>query len=148
MQRSQQYVSLLLTGVNTMSNVCQILHQKGHKGRCCCNCRYHLEDMWHCTTTPKPKRVEEHKIGECVCGKHKGWICAPEIGERYSGWTEHGICELHALGCDSCAYQVVSELDKLTLLCEFKHREFPSIGEECVSFELRQIGEAYSVRSK
>lgn len=65
-------------------------------GRCCCNCVNHLEDFHHCTTTC-PDGVEG-----CVCGVHKGWICrhvADDTGEvrHYSGWSEHGMCEMHEL---------------------------------------------------
>lgn len=58
-------------------------------GSCCCNCRFHLKDHAHCSTV-----VERN--GECVCHVQKGWVCAaPEHeGIVYSGWTEHGKCEM------------------------------------------------------
>ncbi len=61
-------------------------------GCCCCNCKNHLEDFHHCTTLPK--------LECCVCSTHKGWICKMVFEDseeiRYhSGWSEHGICEMH-----------------------------------------------------
>lgn len=80
-----------------MSEECQI-HSKVIKGgRCCCNCKHHIEDLHHCTTNPA---LREEKKG-CICSEHKGWIClAPEMfeerrGGAYSGWPEHGMCEMH-----------------------------------------------------
>lgn len=59
-------------------------------GSCCCNCRWHIQDFHHCTT-----RLDR-KPGTCVCGDPKGWICMPpELGNAYSGWDEHGMCECH-----------------------------------------------------
>lgn len=72
--------------------------QKEHwHGCCCCNCENHLEDFHHCTTLPKPKDVEG-----CVCGVRKGYICRmgdEDSGEVrfHSGWSEHGMCEMHVL---------------------------------------------------
>lgn len=61
-------------------------------GRCCCTCCYHLEDTHHCTTAWSMRKIK----GGCVCGVHKGWICVmPETGKAHSGWTEHGLCEMH-----------------------------------------------------
>jgi hypothetical protein len=64
-------------------------------GSCCCNCLYHLQDNYHCTTAPE-LRTEK---GGCMCGEQKGWICAPPEfeGTAHSGWTEHGMCEMHEL---------------------------------------------------
>lgn len=64
-------------------------------GCCCCNCANHLEDFYHCTTEPKPEGVKG-----CVCSTHKGWICRCQFEDseevRYhSGWSEHGMCEMH-----------------------------------------------------
>ena len=61
------------------------------KGDCCCNCVAHIQDFHHCTTTG---RLPD---GGCSCSTPKGWIClAPEFdGKAYSGWTEHGLCEMH-----------------------------------------------------
>lgn len=62
------------------------------RGRCCCNCRWHIEDFHHCTTAWELRSEK----GGCVCDEHKGWICmAPEMEHAYSGWTEHGLCEMH-----------------------------------------------------
>lgn len=59
---------------------------------CCCNCANHLEDFHHCATTSRDEN-------ECVCSNHKGWVCCPPMesdGKKivYSGWSEHGMCEL------------------------------------------------------
>jgi len=63
-------------------------------GSYCCNCNFHFEDFYHCTTNPKPKDHEG-----CVCGVHKGWICMVSIdGEdsrAHSDWPEHSMCEIH-----------------------------------------------------
>lgn len=62
--------------------------------RCCCNCKHHLADFHHCTTS---KALREEKK-TCVCSIQKGWICAaPEFEGVFSGWTEHGMCEMHDL---------------------------------------------------
>ena len=58
-------------------------------GRCCCNCKFRLTDYLHCTTVGS----ENHK--GCVCSVPKGFICIGLEGRAYSGWTEHGMCELH-----------------------------------------------------
>lgn len=72
-----------------------------HHGACCCNCKHHLADYHHCTTAPELR--ETHK--GCVCGIQKGWICRPPEfdGRCYSGWTEHGICEMHTLSKQAVA---------------------------------------------
>lgn len=58
-------------------------------GRCCCNCKFHVEDFHHCTTTGQVD-------GQCVCSFHKGWICMPpEMDRVYSDWGDHGMCEMH-----------------------------------------------------
>ena len=63
-------------------------------GRCCCNCKWHIEDFHHCTTK-KRTRTESNTEG-CCCDQHKGWICMmPESERVYSGWSEHGLCEMH-----------------------------------------------------
>lgn len=63
------------------------------KGRCCCNCAHHIRDYHHCTTAWELR--EQH--GGCVCSVPKGWICRPPEfdGHAYSGWSEHGLCEMH-----------------------------------------------------
>jgi len=69
-----------------------------YHGRCCCNCRYHLADYYSCSTVERASdEVKRHyqEIG-CVCGIHKGWVCAaPESDRVHSDWDEHGMCELH-----------------------------------------------------
>jgi hypothetical protein len=58
--------------------------------RCCCNCKHHIRDYRHCSTDRKEGE-------ECVCNEPKGWICMPPDfpGHGYSGWPEHGLCEMH-----------------------------------------------------
>jgi len=65
-------------------------HEHGNwNGRCCCNCRWHIEDFYHCTTYKGP-------ASQCMCSTHKGWICMPpDFGGAHSDWTEHGMCEMH-----------------------------------------------------
>lgn len=61
-------------------------------GRCCCSCRYHIKDFHHCATINRADFADS----DCVCSTQKGWICAPAEMERaWSGWSEHGLCELH-----------------------------------------------------
>jgi hypothetical protein len=61
--------------------------------RCCCNCIFRIQDFHHCTTFPG------RQPGECHCDKPKGWICTGELSQGgtrvYSGWSEHGECEMH-----------------------------------------------------
>jgi len=63
-------------------------------GGCCCKCRYRLTDYHHCTTSPALRE----KKGGCVCSEVKGYICHPPEfdGRAYSGWSEHGMCEMFA----------------------------------------------------
>lgn len=65
-----------------------------HDGSCCCNCRNHYEDFYHCITKPKPEGIDD-----CVCSIHKGWICLISMdGEKpiaHSGWRAHGFCEFY-----------------------------------------------------
>jgi hypothetical protein len=65
-------------------------------GSCCCNCKWHHEDFYHCCT-PYPKELPEPE--GCRCGIHKGWICMVSIdGEdsrAHSDWPEHSMCEMH-----------------------------------------------------
>jgi hypothetical protein len=79
-------------GVKTMSKECQKENQAGH---CCCNCANHIEDFYHCTTALEMRKEKN----VCVCSEHKGWICMPPEfdGAAYSGWAEHGMCEMHEL---------------------------------------------------
>lgn len=77
-----------------MTDTCQ---KENYHNRCCCNCKYHYEELHHCTTNWELRKEK----GGCVCSEHKGWICLPPEyffeGERkaYSGWSEHGLCECH-----------------------------------------------------
>jgi hypothetical protein len=63
-----------------------------HDGSCCCNCKNHYEDFNHCTTGGKNGNGG-------VCSEHKGWIrlisCEGETPRAHSGWSEHGMCEMH-----------------------------------------------------
>lgn len=61
---------------------------------CCCECKFHLQDFYHCSSTPRPLDASGALIPNCVCGIPKGWICmAPDTSRVHSGWTEHGLCE-------------------------------------------------------
>lgn len=73
---------------------CPNKHDPIFGDQCCCNCIHRLIDMTHCCTTP------DRKDGECHCMNPKGYICFPgetTNGELFahSGWSEHGLCELH-----------------------------------------------------
>lgn len=61
-------------------STCQI-----HKyGSCCCNCKFHLADHSHPGTDG----------GRVI--NQRGWICSPPESEMaFSGWTDHGMCEMH-----------------------------------------------------
>lgn len=75
------------------------------KGHCCCNCKYHIEDFYHCTTVTRDEKLRLSD-DNCVCNIHKGWICMPQhlegIGRAHSGWEEHGMCEMHELKENIC----------------------------------------------
>lgn len=72
---------------------------------CCCTCKHRLIDYHHCTTTGQCGDKSGFKPGEpielnCICSRPRGYICAAGIaygenGRVYSGWSEHGMCELH-----------------------------------------------------
>ena len=79
---------------------------------CCCNCRYHLQDHFHCqhTTTmdkenfvgmPRKQHLDLFSgklVNSCECSILRGWICAnPEMYPRaHSGWPEHACgCEMY-----------------------------------------------------
>ena len=83
-----------------------------HK-QCCCQCRYHLADHFHCghlTWQEQQNMVgmprEKHKsvltdkeVDSCVCSVQRGWICAPPDfdGTASSNWPEHSVgCEMYA----------------------------------------------------
>lgn len=54
-------------------------------GECCCTCRYRLNDYSH-----------PHTDGKRVTHQ-RGYVCAnPEMGGVFSGWPEHGTCEMWA----------------------------------------------------
>ena len=77
-----------------MSEKCML---KSEWKACCCNCRYHVADNHHCCTTG------QKEVGKCVCSKRRGWACVAGLfmaeGRRaiHSGWSKHGMCELHTL---------------------------------------------------
>lgn len=51
--------------------------------RCCCTCAHRVNDWSHPCTD-----------GGRILNR-RGYICAnPELG-NYSGWSEHGLCEVH-----------------------------------------------------
>lgn len=83
-----------------MSQKCECQKEQNH-GRCCCTCAHRLDDYYHCTTIDRDRRkyidAETNKPVEgCVCGIKKGFICfAPEFGQYFSDWSEHGLCEMH-----------------------------------------------------
>ena len=63
-------------------------------GCCCCNCIFHIEDFNHCVTAITLR----DEMNKCVCDSHKGWICMPPgFRGAHSGWSEHGICEMHTI---------------------------------------------------
>lgn len=57
---------------------------------CCCTCKHRLTDYHHCTTTGQVD-------GKCVCSRPRGFVCTSGLSEGivHSGWSEHGLCELH-----------------------------------------------------
>lgn len=62
-----------------MSNECW---KESEFRQCCCTCKYRVNDWSH-----------PHTNGESIM-RRRGFICAnPEIG-HYSGWGEHGLCEV------------------------------------------------------
>lgn len=67
--------------------------------QCCCRCKWHHEDFYHCTTAMDLRKEIEKFVGgsRCICSMHKGWICmAPGMGRFYSDWPEHSIgCEMY-----------------------------------------------------
>lgn len=70
-----------------MSDACCLQEFKS----CCCTCASRLTDYHHCTTSPELRK----EVGGCVCDIVKGFICmAPELNRQYSGWSEHGMCEM------------------------------------------------------
>ena len=66
--------------------------------QCCCVCKYHIEDHYHCMLRGHFYRFLRRLgvvIAKCICDKHKGWIChPPEMGYAHSAWPEH------SLGCE------------------------------------------------
>ena len=65
--------------------------------RCCCTCANHHEDFHHCTTNADLRNQQPKEPGKsaCICNIHKGWVCFIPGGRLHSGWSEHGICEMH-----------------------------------------------------
>lgn len=58
------------------------------QGRCCHNCKWHISDRSHPSTDG----------GRVI--NQRGWICVGFIfmeGDpiAFSGWPEHGLCEIH-----------------------------------------------------
>lgn len=49
---------------------------------CCCNCAHRIDDYHHPYTT-----------GGSIMAK-RGFVCMPP-GRAFSGWSEHGVCEMH-----------------------------------------------------
>lgn len=73
--------------------------------QCCCNCRWHVKDCYHCTTDMDLRKQIEEKTGKsvCICNIQKGWACiAPfedEPGPQrvHTNWPEHSLgCELYS----------------------------------------------------
>lgn len=67
--------------------------------QCCCNCRNHLKDNFHCTIHTE---LRASSGDNCICSFRKGWICVgmvfedPENGRAHSEWPEHSIgCEMY-----------------------------------------------------
>ena len=65
--------------------------------QCCCVCKFHIADYFHCITLPiMRKSLEDKGKIQCICGIQKGWICFFPGGSRaHSNWPEHSVgCEL------------------------------------------------------
>jgi hypothetical protein len=69
---------------------------------CCCTCKHRLTDYHHCVTTGQCGDKSGFKPGEethlnCICSRPRGYVCAADIlkGMVHSGWSEHGMCEMH-----------------------------------------------------
>ena len=95
MTKEAENLNILLQHSLDIAGVSSINCDKGwHDGSCCCNCKHHYEDFYHCTTLPNPEGIEG-----CVCSTHKGWVCLISFeGEQpraYSNWSEHGMCEMY-----------------------------------------------------
>lgn len=81
-----------------MSETCQLKEAPFYQ--CCCNCRHHLKDNFHCTIHTE---LRKSSGDNCVCSFRKGWICVgmvfedPENGRAHSEWPEHSVgCEMYA----------------------------------------------------
>lgn len=68
--------------------------------QCCCNCKFHFQDYFHCTVLPRPTREQKIAVGKedsrCVCSVPKGYVCGLGIedGRVHSNWPEHSCgCE-------------------------------------------------------
>jgi hypothetical protein len=68
--------------------------------QCCCKCRFHLADHYHCSfDKPHLKAIGIDTEG-CICKHVRGWICAPPEfqGRAHSNWPEHDVgCEMFTL---------------------------------------------------
>jgi hypothetical protein len=77
-------ISGLFTSSTLESPTGSVCYAPEHHGRCCCNCRYHLRDHSHPLTD-----------GGRITAQ-RGWLCnPPELDAYFSGWPEHGMCEMH-----------------------------------------------------
>lgn len=90
-------------------------HEHGNwNGDCCCNCRWHIEDFYHCATYKGP-------ASQCVCSTHKGWICMPpDFGGAHSDWTEHGMCEMHEPKPSNVEIEGRAALSRVPLECSVR----------------------------
>ena len=71
--------------------------------QCCCICKYHLIDYWHCLRMPEALKPKEG----CGCHVIKGYICtAREIHGNVSGqsgWPKH------SMGCECFTKQAIKQ---------------------------------------
>lgn len=63
-------------------------------GRCCCNCEHRLTDYSHPCSNG----------GSCL--DERGYICYVD-GMAFSGWHEHGLCELHDYKVEPVRYSIL-----------------------------------------
>lgn len=62
---------------------CSIGKMASMRLACCCTCAHHKIDASHPETDGMP------------ISHQRGWVClAPEFGRVFSGWGEHGLCEM------------------------------------------------------
>ena len=80
--------------------------------RCCCTCKHRVNDWSH-----------PHTDGLRISIR-RGFICAnPELG-HYSGWDEHGLCEVWAPRPDSIKRSESEWFDN-----RYGERTAPEVGE-------------------